>query len=122
MSATTPFTALDPYPETGMYWAKPDETCQKVRLCQLPLLHCAASDVARGQIAKTFGVDLQQLVQINKARYPTLLSNSKLKKDTTIVLPPPEMRWILTMRTAKVKPEGKKKSVYTVQVRVPATV
>ena len=69
-----------------------------------------------GQIAKMFGVDLDLLVQINKKRYPTLLSSSKLKKDTCIELPPPDMRWILTKQISKMKPEGKKKRVYSVQV------
>lgn len=63
-----------------------------------------------------FGVDLDLLVQINKKRYPTLLSSSKLKKDTCIELPPPDMRWILTKQISKMKPEGKKKRVYSVQV------
>ena len=63
-----------------------------------------------------FGVDLDLLVQINKKRYPTLLSSSKLKKDTCIELPPPDMRWILTKQISKNKPEGKKKRVYSVQV------
>ena len=42
------------------------------------------------QISKMFGLDLQQLVEINKKRYPMLTSGAKLKKDTLIVLPPPE--------------------------------
>ena len=30
VAATTAGPAILPYPETGTYWAKPDETCQKV--------------------------------------------------------------------------------------------
>ena len=78
----------------------------------------AADDDARvrvPQISKMFGLDLQQLVEINKKRYPMLTSGAKLKKDTLIVLPPPEWHWILTKRIEKRKPEGKKKHVYTVQ-------
>ena len=58
----------------------------------------AADDDARvrvPQISKMFGLDLQQLVEINKKRYPMLTSGAKLKKDTLIVLPPPEWHWIL---------------------------
>lgn len=62
-----------------------------------------------------FGFEVQQLVDLNKSRYPALMSNSKLKKDTTIILPAPDMRWILTKQVSKRKPEGKKKRVYTVQ-------
>ena len=106
VAATTPGADPDklPYPENvepgkpGTYFAKPDETCHK--------------------IAKMFGVDLDLLVQINKKRYPTLLSSSKLKKDTCIELPPPDMRWILTKQISKTKPEGKKKRIYSVQVCV----
>ena len=133
VAATTPGAV--PYPENsepgkpGIYWAKADETCQKVghwwpdKLTAvyahfLTFLH-RLFDMR--QIAKMFGVDAMQLVQINKVRYPMLLSQSKLKKDTEIHLPPPDMRWILTKQISKTKPEGKKKRIYSVQVlRAPA--
>ena len=62
-----------------------------------------------------FGFEPGQLVDINKKDYPALMMSSKLKKDTRIKLPPPDMRWILTKQISKHKPEGKKKRVYTVQ-------
>jgi len=83
-------------PSDGVYWAKSDETCHK--------------------IGKMFGVEPHVLVELNRERYGTaLLSSSKLKKDTSIVLPQPEIRWILTKQFAKFKPEGKKKHKYSVQ-------
>jgi hypothetical protein len=130
VATTTLGPATVPYPEGGFYLAKADETCQRVTWCSFVaslkvsqsfclsyrLFDCVCAYACGNQIAKMFGVDLQELVQINKKTYPTLMMNSKLKKDTTIFLPAPEVRWILTKQIAKNKPEGKKKRVYSVQV------
>lgn len=80
-------------PESGQYVAKADETPAK--------------------IAHSFGVSLERLVRLNQARYPTLLSMSKLKGGTVIDLPPRDLRWMLTRQISKMK-DGKKKK-YTVQ-------
>ena len=57
------------FPPDGQYVAKADETCNK--------------------IAKQFGLNAQEIVKLNKSRYPGLRLHAKLLSNTLIILPPP---------------------------------
>ena len=61
--------AAEPIPESGRYEARENET-------------------PRG-IAKRFGVNLDRLVQMNKADYPSLIACSRMKKGSWLRLPRP---------------------------------
>jgi hypothetical protein len=61
--------ATEPIPESGRYEASENET-------------------PRG-IAKRFGVNLDRLVQMNKADYPSLIACSRMKKGSWLRLPRP---------------------------------